>query len=56
MTANEKAAGIASTIRSGITQAFSKATNFIAKLPVLDAALLAAIVGGVFGLVSGAKP
>ena len=49
MTTSEKAAGIASTIRSGITQAFSTATNFIATLPVLDAALLAAVIGALVG-------
>ena len=49
-------AGIASTIRTGITHAISDTVNFIAALPIFDAAMVGAIIGGVFGFVSGAKP
>lgn len=46
---NGKAGGIASTIRSGITQASSDTLNFIAKLSDFEAAMLALIVGEIVG-------
>ena len=56
MIATEGTAGIVGAIRKAVTQARSTSINLIAALPFFDAALLAAIVVGVLGLVSGEKP
>ena len=56
MTAKESTAGIVDAIRHGITQGPSTSVSFVARLPGFDAALLAAVIGGVLGLVSGERP
>lgn len=49
MSAAKRTAGIVDAIRSGTTQALSSAHNFIATLPILDAAMLAAVIGALVG-------
>ena len=56
MTASTVSAWIVAAIRNGTNRALSASINFCSKLPILDAALLAAVIGGLLGLVSGALP
>ena len=49
MTKRKGTAGIVDAIRNGTIYAFSSTIDFIAKIPIRDAALLGAVIGLLVG-------